>query len=74
MLEAYLLAGDPDEERKQAVYKDLESKAKSDTISSEHLRACELIAMSSIVPTGHRHRFSLKFIAEKIDLAAAVQE
>lgn len=74
MLEAYLLAGDPDEERKQAVYKDLESKAKSDTTSSEHLRACELIAMSSIVPAGHRHRFSLKFVAGKIDLAAAVRE
>lgn len=74
ILEAYLLAGDPDEERKEAIYKDLEGKAQSISTSSEHLRAHELINMRSHVPAGYRHRFSLKFVAGKIDLAATVQE
>lgn len=74
ILEAYLLAGDPDEERREAVYKDLEDKAQSISTSSEHLRARELVNMRSQVPGGHRYGFSLKFVAGKIDLAASVQE
>ena len=74
ILEAYLLAGDPDEERKEAVYKDWVNKAKSITTSPEHLRAVELLDTRSHIPGGNRHRFRLKLIAGKIDLAASVQE
>ena len=74
ILEAYLLVGDPDEERRETVYKDLESKAKNNTTSPEHQRGRELVEMRQHVPGGSRHRFSLKAVAGKIDLAASVQE
>ena len=61
IIEAYLLAGDPVEERKEALHKALREKAEDVSgNTSAHVRARELTEMRKHVPGGMRHRFYLK--------------
>ena len=74
VIEAYLLAGDPNDERKEALHKALQERAEDPKgTSGEHVRARELLAMRKHIPGGMRHRFDLKYVAGKIDLAASIR-
>ncbi len=75
IIETYLLAGDPDTERKQAIYQELQKKANDTSGASDaHVRARDLLEARKYFPGGMRGRFELGFVAKKIDLAAAVRE
>jgi vacuolar-type H+-ATPase subunit H len=75
VIEAYLLSGDPSEERKEALYKDLSDKAgDASGNTAAHLRARELIRTMDQIPGRSRRRFDLKYVAGKIDLAASIRD
>ena len=75
LIEAYLLAGDSNEERKLARYKALEVTAQNASADpAEKSRAGELIRMFRLVSGGYGRRFRLRHVAGKIELAASVQD
>ena len=75
VIEAYLLAGDPIDERKEALHKALQEKAAdSSGTTGEHLRARDLVEVRKHVPGGTRYRFDLKYVAGKIDLVASIRD
>jgi hypothetical protein len=76
MIEAYLLLGDVNTERRRARYRTLETMARN-TLNilgrAEDFRATELLEMYGRIESGGRS-FRLNDVAEKIDLAAAVRD
>jgi hypothetical protein len=70
-----LLAGDPNDERKESLHKALEERAEDPNgTTGEHVMARELVEMRKHVPGGMRHWFDLKSVAGKIDLAASIRD
>lgn len=72
VMEAYLIAGDVNRERGDAVQKDLRALAEAKPDSADGLRARELVGMLGHVG-GQRFRdFSTSYVANKIDLASRI--
>jgi hypothetical protein len=72
VMEAYLIAGDFDRERGEAVQKELRALAEAKSDSTDGLRARELVDMVGHV-SGRRFRnFSTSYVANKIDLASRI--
>ncbi|HEY8907512.1 MAG TPA: P-loop NTPase fold protein, partial [Rhodoferax sp.] len=74
VIESYLIAGDPDRDRRDVKYKTLQEQAKSEDASPGTLRARELVEMRQHVFSGFRDPMSLVHVAKKIDLAASVRD
>ena len=74
-IEAYLLGGDTNEERKKARCTTLEVIAQNANASpTEKSHADNLMHMLRQFPGGLGHGSRLKYVAEKIDLAALVRD
>jgi hypothetical protein len=75
LLESYLLAGDPNSERVNAYYKELEEFLNSDTGKADaRSRAKEMLGFRNRIITGFRHRFDYRHAAAKVDLAASFRD
>lgn len=75
LIESYLLAGDPNEERANAHYKELEEFWNSNTGDPEtRARAQEMLRLRNNVVSGYRHRFDYRHVAAKIDLAESFRD
>ena len=75
LIEAYLMAGDSNEERKNTSYRALEVAAQNaNANSAEKSRAGKLLSTHDNVLDGHSRDFQLKHVAGKIELAASVQD
>ena len=70
VMEAYLIAGDIDRERGEAVQKELRNLAEAKPDSPEGHRARELVDMLGHVMRRGLRDFSTSYIANKIDLAS----
>jgi hypothetical protein len=77
LIEAYLIAADPSEERREARHVRLQRQDDENDVSdspTEKSRARQLTDMRGHIFSGFRHSVSLSHIAAKIDLAAAVRD
>lgn len=72
VMEAYLILGDVDRERREAVQKELMTLAESEQGSSDVFRARELVRMLDIVGRRRLPDFSTSYVAKKIDLASRI--
>lgn len=75
LIESYLLAGDPNQDRTNAHYKKLEDFWKSNTGDPlARSRAQEMLGLRNNVVAGYRRRFDYRHIAAKIDLAESFRD
>ncbi len=75
LIESYLLAGDPNQNRTDAQYKELEDFWKSSTDDSPtRARAQEMLRLRGNVVSGYRRRFDYRHVAAKIDLAESIRD
>lgn len=72
VMEAYLIAGDVDRERGEAVQKDLRALAEAKPDSPDGLRARALVEMLGHVAGRRLRDFSTSYVANKIDLASRI--
>ena len=72
IIEAYLIAGDIDRERRERVRKELRALAEADPAAVDSRRARELVEMFGHVVGASRYGFSTDHVASKIDLASRV--
>ena len=70
VLEAYLIAGDVMRERGKHVLKDLQALANAQPETVEGVHARKLVEMQQHVSDGWDRDFSIKHVANKVDLAA----
>ena len=70
LLEAYLIAGDVVRERGEQVLKELQDLAKAEPHTSSGLSARELVEKQRHVQGDGWRDFSIKYVANKVDLAA----
>jgi hypothetical protein len=75
LIESYLLAGDPNEDRVNAHYKELEGFLQSNNGDpSTRSRAQEMLSLRNNVVSGYRRRFDYRHVAAKIDLAESFRD
>lgn len=72
VMEAYLIAGDVDRERGEAVRKELRALAEAKPDSSDGLRSRELLDMLGHVAGPRLRDFSTSYVANKIDLVSRI--
>lgn len=72
ILEAYLIAGDVQRERGERVLNELNELAKSQSGTMDVVNALELIERYRQVNGVWKRRFSIQFVANKVDLAAGL--
>ena len=75
LVESYLLAGDPNQDRTNAHYKKLEDLSKSNSGEPPaRSRLQEMLRLRNNVVTGHRRSFDCRNVAAKIDLAESFRD